>query len=152
MRYTVVKNIQGQYSLWPADKTIPRGWEDTKQVGTQEECLSYVKAHWCDMRPVPSQVPSTKLSATQANTSTLTVTSVKGTDTAVAVPSGALPKVSTPVIAPAVTTNPGAQTLTTLDSLLAIDTQGKESPLFFIHAASGLALPYLNLGNLPNRP
>ena len=50
--YKVVVNGEEQYSLWPADRENPRGWNDTGKSGTKEECLAYVKEVWTDMRPL----------------------------------------------------------------------------------------------------
>ena len=49
--WTVVMNLEDQYSVWPTIKTIPPGWKAIEKVGTKEECLSYIKDAWVDMRP-----------------------------------------------------------------------------------------------------
>jgi MbtH protein len=51
-QFTAVNNDEGQYSIWPSDKEIPLGWKSSGKVGTKEECLSYVREVWTDMRPV----------------------------------------------------------------------------------------------------
>lgn len=50
-QFAVVKNDEEQYSIWPSDKEVPLGWMKSGKVGTKEECLSYVKEVWTDMRP-----------------------------------------------------------------------------------------------------
>ncbi len=49
--WKVVVNLEEQYSVWPASKRIPLGWKDAGKEGNKEECLSYVKEVWVDMRP-----------------------------------------------------------------------------------------------------
>ena len=50
-QYTVLVNDEEQYSLWPAEKEIPRGWSEAGKQGSQEECTKYVDEVWTDMRP-----------------------------------------------------------------------------------------------------
>lgn len=52
MKYKVVVNAEEQYSLWPADRNTPPGWNDAGKAGTKEECLAYVSEVWTDMRPL----------------------------------------------------------------------------------------------------
>jgi len=49
--YKVVVNHDGQYSIWPADRTIPLGWSDAGKEGTRQECLAYIEEVWTDLRP-----------------------------------------------------------------------------------------------------
>ncbi len=49
--YRVVISEEERYSIWPDYKEIPWGWQATEKVGSQEECLDYIKAVWTDMRP-----------------------------------------------------------------------------------------------------
>ena len=49
--YKVVMNHEGQYSIWPAGRSNPRGWQDVGRVGQREECLKYIDEIWVDMRP-----------------------------------------------------------------------------------------------------
>ena len=51
-RYIVLKNDEGQYSLWLERKTIPEGWESVGTSGTKSECMDYVDKVWLDMRPL----------------------------------------------------------------------------------------------------
>ena len=50
--YRVVVNHEEQYSIWPADRENPLGWKDVGKSGIKEECLSYIKEVWTDMRPL----------------------------------------------------------------------------------------------------
>lgn len=50
-RYRVVRNREEQYSIWPADRELPAGWEATGPEGTREECLAHIEDVWTDMRP-----------------------------------------------------------------------------------------------------
>jgi MbtH protein len=50
--YRVVVNHEEQYSIWPADRDNPAGWNDAGKSGTKSECLEYVKEVWTDMRPL----------------------------------------------------------------------------------------------------
>ena len=50
--YKVVVNHEEQYSIWPAYRDNPVGWNDVGKTGSKEECLDYVKEVWTDMRPL----------------------------------------------------------------------------------------------------
>lgn len=50
-RYAVVRNEELQYSLWPANREIPAGWEAAGPVASRAECLDYIRETWTDMRP-----------------------------------------------------------------------------------------------------
>jgi MbtH protein len=49
--YQVLVNGEGQYSLWPADKEVPAGWEPDGTVGSKDEFAAHVDEVWTDMRP-----------------------------------------------------------------------------------------------------
>jgi MbtH protein len=49
--YSVVVNGEGQYSIWPEGREVPRGWTPTGRRGPKSDCLSYIDAVWLDMRP-----------------------------------------------------------------------------------------------------
>lgn len=51
-RFTVVKNHEEQYSIWPQGRELPAGWADAGKSGTRAECLDYVERVWVDMRPL----------------------------------------------------------------------------------------------------
>jgi MbtH protein len=50
--YKVVINHEEQYSIWPADRELPRGWQEVGTQGLKDECLAYIKDVWTDMRPL----------------------------------------------------------------------------------------------------
>jgi len=50
--YKVVMNHEEQYSIWPASRENPLGWQDAGRSGSKEECLAYIKEVWTDMRPL----------------------------------------------------------------------------------------------------
>jgi MbtH protein len=45
-------NEEGQYSIWPAKKEIPQGWQNVGFKSSKAEVSSYIDEHWVDMRPV----------------------------------------------------------------------------------------------------
>lgn len=49
--YRVVINAEEQYSIWPADRPLPPGWQPAGPSGGILACLSYISAAWTDMRP-----------------------------------------------------------------------------------------------------
>lgn len=49
--YRVVRNDEEQYSIWPADREIPAGWQSAGREGSKDECLAYIRETWTDMRP-----------------------------------------------------------------------------------------------------
>ncbi len=49
--YAVVINHEEQYSIWPEDREIPKGWKAVGKTGTKQECLDYIEEVWTDMRP-----------------------------------------------------------------------------------------------------
>ena len=50
--YKVVINHEEQYSIWPAHKQNPLGWNDVGKSGPKAECLEYIDEVWTDMRPL----------------------------------------------------------------------------------------------------
>lgn len=50
--YEVVKNDEDQYSIWPADRALPLGWNTAGKSGTKAECLAFIEEVWTDMRPL----------------------------------------------------------------------------------------------------
>lgn len=47
----VTRNDEGQYSIWPCDRELPAGWDETGFHGTRQECLDHIQSVWTDMRP-----------------------------------------------------------------------------------------------------
>ena len=50
--YRVVINHEEQYSIWPVDREMPRGWKSAGKEGTKRECLDHIEEVWTDMRPL----------------------------------------------------------------------------------------------------
>ncbi|MEU3529485.1 MbtH family NRPS accessory protein [Streptomyces sp. NPDC038707] len=51
-RFRVVVNHEGQFSLWPEGCELPAGWRAHGGGGTRDECVSCIREHWKDMRPL----------------------------------------------------------------------------------------------------
>lgn len=49
--YSVVINIEDQYSIWPQGRDVPAGWKEVGHSGSKAECLKYIEENWTDMRP-----------------------------------------------------------------------------------------------------
>jgi MbtH protein len=49
--YYVVVNDEEQYSIWPAERELPKGWRAVGDARSREECLSHIEEVWTDMRP-----------------------------------------------------------------------------------------------------
>lgn len=49
--FVVLRNQEGQYSLWPTLADVPPGWSIALTEHSREACLSYVSEVWTDMRP-----------------------------------------------------------------------------------------------------
>jgi MbtH protein len=50
--FEVVVNHEEQYSIWPADRDPPAGWDKVGKSGKKAECLEHIKEVWTDMRPL----------------------------------------------------------------------------------------------------
>lgn len=51
-QFLVLKNVEGQYSLWPQFTLVPSGWEIAFGPEARNACTEYVDLHWVDMRPM----------------------------------------------------------------------------------------------------
>ena len=47
--YKVVINHEEQYSIWPADRDNPLGWNDAGKSGPKDECLAHINEIWTMM-------------------------------------------------------------------------------------------------------
>jgi MbtH protein len=56
--FEVLVNNDEQYSLWPADKTVPAGWFKSAKQGGKAACLAYINEVWTDMRPLSVRTPA----------------------------------------------------------------------------------------------
>ncbi len=50
-QFLVLMNGEGQYSLWPAFRALPKGGASPGSPGARQLCLDWIEAHWTDMRP-----------------------------------------------------------------------------------------------------
>jgi MbtH protein len=50
--YRVVVNHEEQYSIWPADRDLPAGWQAVGEPRSKQACLDWVEHAWTDMRPL----------------------------------------------------------------------------------------------------
>ncbi|MFE0491031.1 MULTISPECIES: MbtH family protein [Streptomyces] len=49
--YLVLRNEEGQYSLWPTFVDVPDGWEPVFGEAPRQACLDHIEENWTDMRP-----------------------------------------------------------------------------------------------------
>jgi MbtH protein len=49
--FLVVVNDEEQYSIWPAHRDLPNGWQAVGEARSREDCLNYIEEVWTDMRP-----------------------------------------------------------------------------------------------------
>ncbi|MEU9191429.1 MbtH family protein [Streptomyces sp. NPDC048484] len=49
--YLVLKNEEGQFSLWPTFVDVPDGWELVFGEAARQACLDFIETTWTDMRP-----------------------------------------------------------------------------------------------------
>ena len=54
-QFQVVRNEEGQYSVWPVERDVPAGWSASGPRAAKAECLAYIKEHWSDIRPLSLQ-------------------------------------------------------------------------------------------------
>ena len=57
-RFAVVRNDEDQYSIWPEDLDVPRGWSAVGVAGTKGECLTHIAGVWTDLRPASARRPA----------------------------------------------------------------------------------------------
>ncbi|MBC7488820.1 MAG: MbtH family NRPS accessory protein [Glaciimonas sp.] len=50
--FRVVANDEEQYSIWPDDKDMPKGWREVGFSGNKQSCLTHIEQMWVDMRPL----------------------------------------------------------------------------------------------------
>ncbi len=49
--YLVLRNHEGQFSLWPDHADVPTGWRVVLGPDSRVACLTYVEEKWTDLRP-----------------------------------------------------------------------------------------------------
>lgn len=52
IQFVVVKNHEGQYSIWDSERELPAGWEAQTGPGPKAVCLDYIREHWTDITPL----------------------------------------------------------------------------------------------------
>jgi uncharacterized protein YbdZ (MbtH family) len=52
MQYVVLRNDEGQHSLWPGWIEVPVGWDAVFGAAERTACLEFIEFTWRDMRPV----------------------------------------------------------------------------------------------------
>jgi MbtH protein len=50
-RFLVLRNDDGQYSLWPSFADVPAGWHVVHEEDSRAASLRYIEDNWTDMRP-----------------------------------------------------------------------------------------------------
>ncbi|MBW5283879.1 MbtH family protein [Burkholderia gladioli] len=49
--YFVVRNSEGQYSVWLDGRNLPAGWETVGEPASKQACLQRIEQLWTDMVP-----------------------------------------------------------------------------------------------------
>ena len=47
----ILRNGQGQFSLWPQQCVLPAGWDIVCQPQSQASCQQWLEAHWRTLTP-----------------------------------------------------------------------------------------------------
>ncbi|WP_028104742.1 MbtH family protein [Pseudoduganella violaceinigra] len=50
-QFTVLRNSDGQYSLWPEFAPVPAGWLACHGPAQRSECVDYIERHWLAINP-----------------------------------------------------------------------------------------------------
>jgi MbtH protein len=53
--FNVVVNAEEQYSIWPADRELPAGWNLAGFQGQKSDCLAHIDAVWTDITPLSAR-------------------------------------------------------------------------------------------------
>jgi MbtH protein len=54
-QFHVVVNDEEQYSVWWAERPVPTGWRVVGVTGDRAACLTWIGAHWSDIRPLSAR-------------------------------------------------------------------------------------------------
>ena len=49
--FYILRNAQGQFSLWPQQCLLPAGWDIVCQPQSQASCQQWLEAHWRTLTP-----------------------------------------------------------------------------------------------------
>ncbi|WP_327004454.1 MbtH family NRPS accessory protein [Dactylosporangium sp. NBC_01737] len=50
--FLVVRNDEGQFSVWWQDLPLPAGWTAVGPPADRQACLDQIAAVWTDLRPI----------------------------------------------------------------------------------------------------
>ncbi|ELP65807.1 MbtH family protein [Streptomyces sp. WI04-05B] len=54
-QFYVLRNEEGQFSLWPDFADIPSGWHSVSGPVSRDSALGYIEGQWTDMRPTSAR-------------------------------------------------------------------------------------------------
>ncbi len=54
LSFFVLKNHQGEFSLWPEFHPVPAGWDIQHGADSRASCIQYVEKHWKSINPFQS--------------------------------------------------------------------------------------------------
>ena len=49
--FHVLRNDEGQYSLWPVFVPVPEGWSVVLEAVARDQAVTHVEEHWTTLRP-----------------------------------------------------------------------------------------------------
>ncbi|MEU3613366.1 MbtH family NRPS accessory protein [Streptomyces sp. NPDC006872] len=49
--HRVLRDGEGQHSLWPAAVGVLPGWQVAPDAVSRQDCLAFLEENWTDMRP-----------------------------------------------------------------------------------------------------
>ncbi|MFH8445917.1 MbtH family protein [Streptomyces sp. NPDC018026] len=49
--FSVLRNEEKQYSLWPHFAPVPAGWEAVHGPGSRQDMIDFIEESWTDIRP-----------------------------------------------------------------------------------------------------
>lgn len=55
--YQVVRNAEGQFSIWPSERDLLDGWSAVGVSGSRTTCLEYILQQWEKFRPQLPELP-----------------------------------------------------------------------------------------------
>jgi MbtH protein len=55
VEYTVVVNLEEQYSIYPSGRPVPDGWREVGVTGSRATCLDHIEIVWTDLRPLSAR-------------------------------------------------------------------------------------------------
>jgi MbtH protein len=52
--YLVIRNTEGQHSLWPDFLTVPEGWRPVHGPADRSSSTAFIDAHWTNLPAIGS--------------------------------------------------------------------------------------------------